>query len=475
MASLQAEEQRRIVAACFAQTGLTLEQLWLRYFALGGDVSELELEAFLQGLVPLPRIQRDMVAHAVNERLEEVSGVRQAPYSRETGENTRPHGPLAALVDLLGSAHRAPPERLPGIIAGAGRALDLEIAVYLVDQEQRQLIPLPGGSAPDRVPLAIEATTAGRAFRHADTMIAEEPGAPRLWTVLLDGDERLGVLEVEADADIDLNDPAVRTQCRWLASLSGHLLAGARRYGEGFDALLRHQRLGPTAELLRRNLPPSTASTHDIAVAGGIEPVYDVRGVTFDYALSEKTAWLAIFDAGREAARAGLAVSAALAASRSARGEGLGLRGQETAVSEELSARFGHGTLVRGTLAELNLAAGTLRYLDAGGEPPLILGADHEQTTVDSAQHPPFGTGLPRRIVTTRLRPGDLLALYTEGLSAVCSADGERFPLAGCLEAHAGHVPPETVRRVLQAAKTHCRNGFTGDAGLLIARWPSLP
>ncbi|EMD27863.1 PP2C family protein-serine/threonine phosphatase [Amycolatopsis azurea] len=474
VASLQAEEQRRIVAACFARTGLTLEQLWLRYFALGGDVSELELEAFLQGLVPLPRIQRDMVAHAVNERLEEVSGVRQAPYSRAAaGEKTRPRGPLAALVGLLDGAHRAPPERLPEIIAAAGRALDLEITVYLVDHDQRQLIPLPGGPAPDRVPLDIEAGTAGRAYRHADTMPAEEPGGPRLWTVLLDGDERLGVLEVEADADTDLHDPALRTQCRWLASLSGHLLAGARRHGDGLDTLLRRRPSSPTADLLRQNLPPSTAATRDVVVAGGVEPVRDVRGTAFDYALSETTAWLAIFDAGRDAARAGLVVSAALVACRSARREGRGLRDQEAAVDRALSTQFGDGALVRGTLAELNLADGTLRCLQAGGEPPLVLGADRELATVDSVRRPSFGAGPLGRITTTRLRPGDLLALHTEGLSGARAADGARFALAGCLDAHARQVPPETVRRVLQAAKHHCHNGFTGDAGLLIARWSS--
>nr|WP_245192815.1 PP2C family protein-serine/threonine phosphatase [Amycolatopsis alba] len=475
MTSLRAEEQRRIVAACFERAGLTLEQLWLRYFALGGDVSELELEAFLQGLLPLPRIQRDMVAHAINERLEEVSGVHQAPYSRETGENNRPRGPLAALVGLLDGAHRAPPERLPWIIAAAGLSLDLKITVYLVDHDQRQLIPLPDGSASGRVPLAIEASTAGRAYRHADTVPDEKQGVPRLWTVLLDGDERLGVLEAEAEEETDLHDPALRAQFRWLASLSGHLLAVARRYGDGLDSPLWQQRRGPAAELLQQNLPPSTAATRDVVVAGGIEPVYDVRGATFDYALSETTARLAIFDAGRYAAHANLMVSAALAAYRSARREGRGLRDQEAAVDQALMTQFGDGAAVRGTLVEMNLAEGTLRCLQAEGQPPIVLGTGHEPTTVDSARRPPFGAGTPRRIASARLRPGDLLALHTDGLSSARDIDGERFALAGCLDANAGYVPPEIVRRVLQKARSHCRNSFTEDACLLIARLPARP
>ncbi|MFC3452415.1 PP2C family protein-serine/threonine phosphatase [Amycolatopsis speibonae] len=470
LSSLQAEEQRRIVAACFARTGLTLEQLWLRYFALGGDVSELELEAFMQGLIPLPRIQRDMVAHAINERLEEVSGARRAPYSLETAEDTRPRGPLAALVGLLAGARQATPEQLPEIIAVAGRALDLEVTVYLADHDQRGLLPISGAETRDRVPLPIEASTAGRVYRQAGTMLAEGSGIPRLWTVLLDGDERIGVLEVEAGPGADLHDPALRTQCQWLASLSGHLIAAAMRYGDGLDTRRRQRRRGPIAELISQSLPPLTAATRDIEVAGGIEPAHDVRGATFDYALSETTAWLAVFDAGRDVTAAGLAVSTALAAYRSARREGQGLREQETAVDKALATQFGNDTKVRGTLAEVNLADGGLRYLEAGGKPPLLLGSGHEQSTLDGAGRPPFGGGPPGRIATTRLRPGDLLVLHTEGLSNARVADGEQFAFAGCLDANTGHIPPETVRRVLQAAKSHCHNTFTGDACLLIAR-----
>ncbi|MFJ8909908.1 SpoIIE family protein phosphatase [Amycolatopsis sp. NPDC102389] len=474
VSSFQAEEQRRSIAACFARTGLTVGQLWLRYFALGGDVSEAELEEFLQGLLPLPGIQRDMVAHAVNERLDEISDVRRAPYSRDAGEDIRPRGPLAALVGLLDGAHRVAPERLPEVIATAGRALGLRIAVYLADYDQRRLIPFPE-HAPGRVPLAIETGVAGQAYRRAGTMLAEDSAGPRLWTTLLDGDERMGVLEVEADVDTDLSDPALRTQCHWLASLSGHLIAAAMRYGDGLDMTRRQRRRGPTAELLWQHLPPLTAATRDVVVAGGIEPAYDVRGVTFDYALSETTAWLAIFDAGRDTGAASLAVSAALAAYRSARREGQGLHGQESAVDKALSSRFGAGATVRGTLAEVDLTHGSLHHLEAGGEAPLVLGSGREPATVDSARRSPFGAGTPGRISTARLRPGDLLALHTEGLSDARSADGARFSLAGCLDANAGQVPPEIARRVLQAAKSHCHNTFTGDAGLLLAHWPGMP
>ena len=49
------------------RSGLSLEGLWIRYFALGGDASHLELEGFLTGALVPNRMQRDLVAHVINE------------------------------------------------------------------------------------------------------------------------------------------------------------------------------------------------------------------------------------------------------------------------------------------------------------------------------------------------------------------------------------------------------------------------
>jgi hypothetical protein len=64
----------------FAATQLTVGELWLRYFALGGEADELEVDAYLNGAIALPAFQHDMLAHAINERLDEIAPSR-APYS----------------------------------------------------------------------------------------------------------------------------------------------------------------------------------------------------------------------------------------------------------------------------------------------------------------------------------------------------------------------------------------------------------
>jgi len=73
--SLNARFQRALEAA-----DLTVDELWLRYFSMGGEAGRFEIDAYLNGAIALPPIQHDVVAHVINERLDELAPPR-APYS----------------------------------------------------------------------------------------------------------------------------------------------------------------------------------------------------------------------------------------------------------------------------------------------------------------------------------------------------------------------------------------------------------
>ncbi|SMC53596.1 PP2C family protein-serine/threonine phosphatase [Lentzea albidocapillata] len=123
--------QLRALSLAFSRAGLTPEQLWTRYFALGGAAGPMEVEAYLHGLMPLPALQRDMLAHAINERFDELNWPHRVPYTfpaRGSG--------------LLDGMRKAPPERLRAAAALAGRAPGVRIAIYLVGYDQQTLHPL---------------------------------------------------------------------------------------------------------------------------------------------------------------------------------------------------------------------------------------------------------------------------------------------------------------------------------------------
>ena len=64
-----------------ARTGLDLEELWLRYVALGGNADPMEVDGYLHGLVLLTPGEHNVLACAVNERLDELGdGHVRVPY-----------------------------------------------------------------------------------------------------------------------------------------------------------------------------------------------------------------------------------------------------------------------------------------------------------------------------------------------------------------------------------------------------------
>lgn len=73
-------EQQRQLRAALRDAQITPAELWLNYFSIGGTVGEYELEAYPQGLLSLPEIQRDLLAMAANELIDAAPRLH-APYA----------------------------------------------------------------------------------------------------------------------------------------------------------------------------------------------------------------------------------------------------------------------------------------------------------------------------------------------------------------------------------------------------------
>jgi hypothetical protein len=473
------DQQQSALHAAYKHADLTIEQLWTRYFALGGDADLLDVDAQLAGLLTLPRAQRDVLAHAVNERLDELITQHRVPYSRPVRPGRPASGPLAALVGLLESAGSSAPEHLPVLARTAGRGLGVEVTLHLIDHEQRRLVrlPVPGACSGSR--LGVEGSLPGRAFRSGRILSSDREGRARLWVPILDGGDRLGVMEVELATTAELYDPALRQQCQWLSILLGHLIASMHPYGDLLERPRRSRPLSPSSELIWQQLPPLTAATDAFVLAGMLEPSYDAGGDAFDYALSEHTVSLAIFDAVGHGIQAGLMAAAVLAAYRSVRRDGRRVFDQSRAIDDVVARVFPHSAFVTGVLAELDVATGRLRYVNAGHPAPLLLRHGRVVKELGRGRRVPFGLdsgGLT--VAEESLEPGDWLALYTDGITEARNAAGDWFGearLADFLtrEISAGQPPPETVRRVIQAVLAHQSGLLQDDASILLARWSS--
>ncbi|GAB3526787.1 hypothetical protein [Arthrobacter monumenti] len=88
----EGQEQRRLLLIAVRHSGISVGQLWLRYFGIGGDAGEYEVDAYLHGSYNLPALQRDLLAHAVNEMIDELPAPPRAPYSSDDDTGTDSDG-----------------------------------------------------------------------------------------------------------------------------------------------------------------------------------------------------------------------------------------------------------------------------------------------------------------------------------------------------------------------------------------------
>jgi hypothetical protein len=244
------------------------------------------------------------------------------------------------LRSLLRASHLLAPDDLASTVAAHARSMGArETVIYLADYEQATLVPLPGAGVPERQELAIEATMAGRAFRRVEMVTSSTTvGSYRLWVPLLDGVERLGVVEVVLPAE-----PTTELQEDLLAlvSLVAELVVTKDAYGDALTRLRRRKTFGLAAEIQWELLPPLTFGTERIVITGGLEPAYDIGGDTFDYAVNGDTADLLVLDSVGHGLPAAVLASVAVGAYRHARRTLLDLPEIAQQVDAAIAGQFG--------------------------------------------------------------------------------------------------------------------------------------
>ena len=384
-----------------------------------------------------------------------------------------------AFVELLADTHLSRPDDLADLSLQRARPLGVEeLVIYLVDYEQTALVPVPRLRAPvERSVLRIDGTLGGRAFSDTEPYDTDAgSGLRRLWMPLIDGTERLGVLEMLVPAPLDRE---LLTYCERYAHLVAQLVVGKGLYGDAFERVRRRQPMTVAAELQWRLLPPLVFATRGLVVAAALEPCYDVGGDTFDYAVNGSTAHLAVFDAMGHGLGAAGTAAVAVSAYRSARREQLDLPGTYAAIDGTLRDEYGGQRFATGVLARLDLPTGRLSWVNAGHPAPLLLRRGKLAKMLDLTPNTPlgvpFGDG-PVAVGEETLQPGDRILLYTDGVTEARTESGEFFTaerLADFLEREstAGRPTPETLRRLRHAILSHQKGQLQDDATALLVEW----
>jgi hypothetical protein len=379
------------------------------------------------------------------------------------------------LGSLLEAGHTLAPDEVVPTVAAHFAALGMnDVAVYLVDLDQRLLVPLAADAAPaDR--LDINATRPGLAFRTKEVL--EEPAqagtGTRLWVPLVDGADRLGVLGVTvAVADSD----TVR-RVRNLTSIMAGLVVSKSTHGDHLVLARRTRDMDLAAEMRWSMLPPLTFTNDRVAVAGMLEPAYEIAGDAFDYAVNGDLAHLAIVDAMGHGLEASRMANLAVGSYRHSRRRGLDLAETFSTMDRVVAEQFGPERFVTGQLARLDLAGGRLKWVNAGHPPPLLYRGGQPVDDLRCETSLPLGLGyVVAEVAEVALQPGDSVLFLTDGVLEARAPDGSLFGrsrLAGLWRdaAATGELPAEILRRLCHSILDHQKGCLQDDATLLLVSW----
>jgi phosphoserine phosphatase RsbU/P len=422
------------------------------------------------------------VASRVERRIDRAF-FRQAYDARRILEDLAQEARAATSRDMLASLLEAEivdafhPREMAVYLRGHGAGLELA----------RGDEGIPGALADD-LPLLAMLTRHARPWSvpdppAGDTELASPVGgiAPECFVPLLGRDGNLIGLLVLGPRLSD--EPYSRDDKRLLASVGGHAalalesLMLAEEMAERIDAERRAaQEVAIAGEVQRRLLPQNAASTATLDCAGGCRQARAVGGDYYDFLdLGPGHLGLVLGDVSGKGLYAALLMVNLQAYLRS-----LSARAASDLAStlESVNRSFCESTAGNhyATLfvAHYDDESQRLHYANCGHCPPFLLRADGsvERLSVTASA---VGMFEPWACETrdTDLRPGDLLVIFSDGVTEAMDADGEEFGEAALLSAlrAQGSAPASAVvDGVMAAVLEFSAREQHDDLTLLVAR-----
>jgi phosphoserine phosphatase RsbU/P len=242
------------------------------------------------------------------------------------------------------------------------------------------------------------------------------------------------------------------------------------------DRLSLKGELEVAREIQLAMLPRGTYRAGDAEICGVTRPANTVGGDFYDVlTLADGRVIVTLGDVSGKGSPAALLMALLLAVLRTLADEGLA----PAALAERLNTQIcRHSpasrfiTLFYGVYAP---ASGALTYVNAGQNPPLLRRRDgrYERLGATGVALGMF-EGSTYEAVDTRLEPGELLVLYSDGITEAEDPQGTPFEETGLeevLERELAATPADIGTRVLAAVEAHAKDSrFSDDLTLLVLK-----
>ncbi|HZQ87638.1 MAG TPA: PP2C family protein-serine/threonine phosphatase [Acidimicrobiales bacterium] len=386
------------------------------------------------------------------------------------------HAQVAAL--LHESRHQAP-DHLGAFLARSVARFGMDaVSIYVSDFEQRRLVPILGSAATTSIDM--DDSTGGRSFTTASQVEEGVDGGTRIWSVVVDGAARLGVMAVT----LVVVDDEARALANSLAGVVAALLVTRGQCTDAYTAIRRTEKFSLAAEMQWDLLPPLSLDSGRVSVAGLIQPAYDVGGDSFDYAVNGDVLDFAVFDAMGHGLESSQLVHLAVSSYRHSRRSGLGLEATYYAMDAAVDGRSHGEEYVTCVLGRLDLIHGHLTWINVGHPRPLlvrggeVLGPLPCEPTIPAGLGRGLGDGVTE-VAHTTLEAGDRLFCLTDGVVDSHRPGGEdfgekRLHVLLSQQLQAGLDTAETVRQLSHTVLDH-HGVLSDDTTAFLVEFHSTP
>ena len=240
------------------------------------------------------------------------------------------------------------------------------------------------------------------------------------------------------------------------------------------DDLLKDVELA--AQVQRLFLPSGKPAITGLEIAGMMHPARGVAGDYYDYfPVDAQTTQIVIADVSGKGVPAALLMSATAASMRLEANRDrnmLDLVGRLNAEIHSVSDDEHYVTLL---LAEVDTHKRTLRYVNCGHNPALLFQAETGTLMRMDSSCPPIGLSPDEicELASADLTAGDVLVLYTDGVTEAENLLGEEFGLERLFATvrHGYSLSAEDLMvSIYNAAADFCGDHFNDDATILVVK-----
>jgi serine phosphatase RsbU (regulator of sigma subunit) len=225
-----------------------------------------------------------------------------------------------------------------------------------------------------------------------------------------------------------------------------------------------------TARVLQSAILPTDFSTYRATgIAAAMRPALEMSGDFYDvFPIQDGRLGLVVADVSGKGVASAFFMAVTRTMLRDAASRGVAPAECIGRVNEALCRENPVDMFVTAFYGEFDEASGIVQFVNAGHCEPIVLRADGTAGLLKRAGNPPLGVMAGRKFVESgaTLAPGDMLFLYTDGVTEAANREGEMFRVPRLLDTVrglAGRSPQELMLSVIEGVESFSAGALQAD------------